>query len=60
MLRIPSKMKHFAWHACNKALPTMVNLFRRRIVDTDRCTVCNAQPEDILHAVWGCEALENV
>ncbi|XP_050278031.1 uncharacterized protein LOC126719535 [Quercus robur] len=38
----------------------MVNLFRRFIADTDRCTVCNAQPEDILHAVWGCEALENV
>ena len=60
MLRIPSKMKHFAWCACNEALPTMVNLFRRLLADTDRCTVCNAQPKDILHAIWGCEALKHV
>jgi len=53
-------MKHFAWRACNEALPTMVNLFRCLIADTDKCTICNAQPKDILHAVWGCEALENV
>ena len=38
----------------------MVNLFRSHIANTDRCTICNAQPEDILHAVWGCEELENV
>ena len=38
----------------------MANLFRRFIADTDRCTVCHAQTEDILHAVWGCGELENV
>ena len=37
MLRTPSKMKHFAWHACNDALPTMVNLLRRHIAASDRC-----------------------
>ncbi|XP_030959119.1 uncharacterized protein LOC115981073 [Quercus lobata] len=60
MLWIPSKMRHFVWRACNEAMSTMVNLFRCHIANTDRCMVCNAQPEDFLHAVWGCEALENV
>ena len=58
MLRSPSKAKQFTWRACNDALPTMVNLLRRHIVTSNVCEVCKSQPEDILHAVWGCEDLE--
>nr|POE84202.1 putative ribonuclease h protein [Quercus suber] len=39
-LRVPNKIKHFAWHACNNALPTMVNLHRRHIIPNDTCEIC--------------------
>uniref|UniRef100_A0A7N2L366 RNase H type-1 domain-containing protein n=1 Tax=Quercus lobata TaxID=97700 RepID=A0A7N2L366_QUELO len=60
MLRIPSKVKHFAWRACNDALPTMVNHLCRHIVASDVCEVYNSLPEDTLNAIWGCKELEVV
>ena len=50
-LRVPTKIKHFAWQACNRSLPTMVNLQRRHITALDTCEECKTQPEDELHAL---------
>ena len=54
-LRVPHKIKHFAWRTSNNALPTMVNLHRRQIVQNVSCNMCKDQPEDVLHAVWFCK-----
>ncbi|KAK7840646.1 putative ribonuclease h protein [Quercus suber] len=43
-LRVPNKIKHFAWRACNSSLPTMVNLQHRHE----------------LHALWACSKLAEV
>ena len=59
-LRVLNKLKHFAWRACNDALPTMTNLVRRHIATTEVCSACQAQPEDTLHALWSCTKLEPV
>ena len=60
MLRTPNKVKHFIWRACNNSLPTLDNLFRRKIVSSTCCNTCNTHPEDILHVVWGCTEVANM
>lgn len=59
-LRVPNKIKHFAWHACNNALPTMVNLHRRHISPNDTCEIYKEQPENQIHALWLCKEVEAV
>ncbi|KAL0009734.1 hypothetical protein SO802_004842 [Lithocarpus litseifolius] len=44
-LLIPHKVKHFAWRACREALPTKVNLKRRKVVTDDSCEWCKVKPE---------------
>ena len=57
-LQVPNKFKHFIWQACNNALPTMSNLFRRQITPSDKCELWNLYPEDLLHAIWLCGEVE--
>ena len=52
-LKVPNKVKTFAWWACSESLPTMVNLARRRVVLSNSCTSCNRVPETVIHALWG-------
>ena len=59
-LQVPNKITHFVWRICNNAMPTMVNLYRRQIVPSACCALCNALPDDSLHAVWSCEAISGV
>jgi len=57
-LQVPHKIKHFIWRACNDALPTMNNLFRRQVLSSDRCELCQLYPQDPLHALWSCKEVE--
>ena len=57
-LKVPNKVKTFAWRACFESLPTMVNLARRRVVLSNSCTSCNGEPETMIHALWGCEKVK--
>lgn len=59
-LRVPNKIKHFAWRACLESLPTMTNLQHRCITTLDTCEACQTQPEDTLLALWSCPKLEEV
>lgn len=56
--QVPHKIKHFIWRACNDALPTMSNLFRRQVSSSDRCELCQLYLEDPLHALWSCKEVE--
>ena len=53
-LRVPNKIKHFIWRACNNALPAKCNLARRRIVNSDLCDLRNRELESSLYALWQC------
>ena len=53
-LRIPNKIKVFAWRACHEILPTTVNLTRRRVIHEDKCLVCTTESESTIHALWDC------
>ena len=57
---MPNKVKHFAWRACNNALPTMANLAHRNISPFDVCELCKTAPKDTFHALWACSKLEEV
>ena len=59
-LRVPNKILHFIWRACNNALPTKCNLRRRQIITSNICELCHGAVEDTLHALWLCKGLEEV
>ena len=40
-LKVPNKVKHFVWRACNEALPTKKNLFHRNVTKSAICCGCN-------------------
>ena len=58
-LRVPNKVKIFLWRACTNALPTKVNLQKRRVVDNSVCNLCQKASEDTFHAVWGCDTVQS-
>ncbi|KAJ8641777.1 hypothetical protein MRB53_018471 [Persea americana] len=53
-LKIPSKVRHFLWRACNEALPTRQNLQRRKILEDPRCRICEGEAETTTHILWDC------
>ena len=59
-LRVPNKVKIFPWRACSDALPTKMNLERRKIIVDHVCSQCLDCPETSLHALWECGALPQI
>jgi hypothetical protein len=46
---VPNVIKAFMWRACNKALPTKVNLLGRKIVVGSLYLICGLEAETIGH-----------
>ena len=59
-LKIPNKIKVFAWRACHEILSTRENLARRRIIEDARCGVCFLVSETGYHALWECGLAQDV
>lgn len=59
-LRLPNKIKLFAWRACHEILTTAVNLTRRRVINDDKCSVCTREKESTIHALWDCAAAQHI
>lgn len=51
---IQPKIKFFLWSACQNALPTLDNLYRRRAAPAPICPICNIEPETIEHTLLLC------
>ena len=51
-LQVPHKVKHLLWRAANEALPTLYNLWRRKVVTSIYCPFCKSDEEDTVHALW--------
>ena len=56
-LRIPNRIKTLLWRATSDALPSRVNLMKRKVFSDATCQVCGSEPETSLHALWQCPKL---
>lgn len=45
----------FIWKACKNAIPTRLNLARRRCFPSPSCPICQAQDETVEHVLLRCE-----
>ena len=59
-LSIPPKVRIFAWRICLNALPTLVNLQSKGVVNCDICPACGKEPETISHVFVNCEVAKRV
>ncbi|XP_042969022.1 uncharacterized protein LOC122301695 [Carya illinoinensis] len=59
-LQAPHATKSFLWRAAKESLPTCLNLYNRKIVDSPFCPICSSAPESITHAIWSCSAAQDV
>ena len=50
-LHVPNKTKLFLWKVCYNALPTKVNLKKRKILDEAKCGACLLDQETTLYAI---------
>ncbi|XP_042972967.1 uncharacterized protein LOC122304769 [Carya illinoinensis] len=53
-------VKVFLWRACLESLPTMSNLFKKKIVSSPLCPVCCNSDETTGHILWNCPSAMDV
>lgn len=54
-MKVPNKVRNFAWRVCQEALPVMSALFRRHITADGICDRCNSDDETIWHVLVQCQ-----
>ncbi|KAK1568237.1 hypothetical protein Q3G72_022047 [Acer saccharum] len=53
-LNIPPKVRVFMWRACLNALPSLTNLWSRKVVEERSCVRCLSAIESSEHALFWC------
>ena len=53
-IKAPQKIKMFLWLMCNNALPVNDNLYKRKMINSPICKICNMHKETIEHALFLC------
>uniref|UniRef100_A0A803P3Q4 Reverse transcriptase domain-containing protein n=1 Tax=Cannabis sativa TaxID=3483 RepID=A0A803P3Q4_CANSA len=59
-LKLPSKVKIFAWKAFHQAIPTAASLCNRKIIDSAACSLCSNAYEFVEHAMFLCKHAKKV
>jgi hypothetical protein len=59
-LKLPSKIKIFAWRALHGLLPLKSILVNRHIGHSGQCPICLLGPEDISHLLFTCPAAQGL
>ena len=57
---MPGKIKQFLWQACTNSLPTLENLWKRKILEEAEFSHCAGAVESAAHALWSCNCLKTV
>lgn len=55
-----NSIKMFMWCACHEALPTRVNLMKRKLLNTNLCPLCGLEGEAVSHILWTCPYTSDV
>ena len=55
MLRMPNKIQNFLWRICDAAILVGLLLWKKRIVKSPICVLCNSANESIKHMIFECE-----
>ncbi|XP_059428671.1 uncharacterized protein LOC132162451 [Corylus avellana] len=50
----------FVWRACHNLLPTRANLFKRKVINSPLCPICNLVEESVEHIIWSCPSATDV
>ena len=53
-----TKHKWFQYRILRRVLTTNDYLYKRKVIDTDRCTFCKTEKETIRHLLWDCTYTE--
>lgn len=59
-LKLPHKLRHFAWKVGRNILATKDNLKRRKIIKDDTCVLCGQLEETTCHLLWFCKHTREV
>ena len=59
-LKIPAKIRIFAWHVCMNALPIRMNLHRGGVNIDVLCPMCEQEAESIAHSLLLCNSARQV
>ena len=59
-LKLPAKIRIFAWKACMEGLPTQLNRGRRGMNIETKCPICEREFESTSHALLYCTILWDV
>lgn len=59
-LKIPTKIRTFAWRAYMNGLPTKLNLCRKGVNISPMCPMCKQEPESISHTLLHCDFAKQV
>ncbi|MBA0845784.1 hypothetical protein Goarm_023027 [Gossypium armourianum] len=59
-LNLPSKLKITVWHISNKFIPSMSNLYFKRLSGTGICPRFRDGVESLAHVFWGCPVIDRI
>lgn len=59
-LQIPTKIKIFMWRAAQNLLPTVENLWKKKVVQNPLCQRCSCKGENVFHALVECKASQKM
>lgn len=59
-LVIPEKVKNLMWKANTNTLSTRHNMCKRKVINDDRCIICQQDEEIVVHTLWNCPATNDV
>lgn len=59
-LNIPPKVRFFIWRVCSNAVPTLENMWKKKILNALCCSRCNSFVEYIGHALFDCKEVKKV